>query len=125
MLHSPGEDETPSVVCSLWGLSLLDLHAGTIPLDMLAATVTVRLHASKGDLRGRTAARTQVQVRRTSCPFCSALFLVKLATDSWKPFAVLEIGRPMRQDRYHSSRLVTTHVISWKKTHMVHALSQV
>ena len=69
-------------------LVLLDLHSDTISFDVLPATVTTRLNASKDDLRGLAAARTHKcrcdKIGRVSCPFCSALFLVKLATEIWK-----------------------------------------
>ena len=76
-------------------LALLDLHSDTISFHVLAASVTVRLSASKGYPRGRTAARTHKcwcdTLGRVSCPFCSALFLVKLATEIGKVMAALEI----------------------------------
>ena len=94
-------------------LALLDLHSDTISFDVLAATVVVRLCASKNDLRRRTAASTHKcrchKLGRVFCPFCSAFFVL----------AALEIVQLRRQDRHHSSGLVKTleEVPSWT-THM-------
>ena len=62
-------------------MALLGLQADTNSVDVVDATVSVRLSASKGDPRGRTAARTHRcmcdTLDRVSYPFCSASFLVK------------------------------------------------
>ena len=82
-------------------LALLDLHSDTTSFDVLAATVNVRLSASEGDPRGRTAART---------------------TENWKCFGGSgdrsgEVARPLPLIDTCQDSLCPV-----EKTHMVHAL---
>ena len=127
--HSPGEDEIPSVVCSLGRvaqkcllrgieLALLDWHSDTISFDMSGSTVTVGL--SQMVTREDGPPLVDTSAGATNLAGCRALSVLLSFWSSWpsqvgQVLAALEVGRLRRQDPYHSSALVLTLVVSWNR----------
>ena len=68
-------------------LAMLDLHADTLKVDVVAGTATLRIGVSKTDPAGRGAARTFAcrcsRRRLPSCPACSAAVLLEIAVENW------------------------------------------
>ena len=68
-------------------LALLDVHADTIQFNADSSEVTLRLGATKADIKGRGAARTHRcrcdRQGAPSCPVCSARHLVDAAVHAW------------------------------------------
>ena len=127
MLHSPGEDEIPSMVCSLRVGGVCDeflaqgkrTGAGWIctqtrcRLTCWLPRILSLVHTSAG----------ATNLAYVSCPFCSALFLVMVATENWK--SVSGSGDRSAEEARSLPPVGTCHDSRCheEETHMVHALT--